>query len=262
MSVAIEIDCLSKTVQAEPGGPAVQAVTCLRLSVPPGQVLGLLGHAGAGKTTVIQLIGGLLQPTTGRVIVNGYDTVRQRDAARQQVHVALTETNALSAHTRTIPAQPVLLFDEPALGLDPWAIKDRVKELAHEHARTVVLATRDLDVARELCDRVAVLSQGHLVADRDANFLADRFLGRPFYHIRVKGCLSDSWATWFDGLNLATEDNGEMVLSGPIVDQAALHGVLAKLRNLCMPLLSVTCNDLNLGDMFAHAAEGSGTDHR
>ncbi len=60
------------------------------------------------------------------------------------------------------------------------------------------------------------------------------------YEIRVKGHLDDRWADWFGGLILTREDNGETLLTGPVVDQAALHGVLRKVRDLAMPLLSVT----------------------
>ncbi len=60
------------------------------------------------------------------------------------------------------------------------------------------------------------------------------------YEIRIKGHLDDRWAAWFGGLTLTREDNGETLLTGPVVDQAALHGLLRKVRDLGMPLLSVT----------------------
>ena len=60
------------------------------------------------------------------------------------------------------------------------------------------------------------------------------------YEIRIKGHLDDKWAAWFEGLTLTREDNGETLLTGPVVDQAALHGLLRKVRDLGMPLLSVT----------------------
>ena len=60
------------------------------------------------------------------------------------------------------------------------------------------------------------------------------------YEIRIKGHLDDKWADWFEGLTLTREDNGETLLTGPVVDQAALHGLLRKVRDLGMPLISVT----------------------
>ncbi|RIK35171.1 MAG: hypothetical protein DCC55_31115 [Chloroflexi bacterium] len=59
------------------------------------------------------------------------------------------------------------------------------------------------------------------------------------YEIRIKGHLADRWAEWFEGLTITREDNGETLLSGPVVDQAALHGLLKKVRDLGLPLLSV-----------------------
>ena len=59
-----------------------------------------------------------------------------------------------------------------------------------------------------------------------------------FYKIRVKGHLDERWSDWFDGLEITNLENGEAVLSGEIVDQAALHGVLARVRDLGMPLIS------------------------
>ncbi len=59
------------------------------------------------------------------------------------------------------------------------------------------------------------------------------------YQIRIKGHLGDQWADWFGGVTITLEDNGETLLTGPVVDQAALHGLLKKVRDLGMPLLSV-----------------------
>jgi hypothetical protein len=60
-----------------------------------------------------------------------------------------------------------------------------------------------------------------------------------FYQIKVKGHLDRQWSEWFDGLTITHEDNGETSLSGPVVDQAALYGLLLKIRNLNLVLVSV-----------------------
>lgn len=60
------------------------------------------------------------------------------------------------------------------------------------------------------------------------------------YEIRIQGHLDDRRAVWFEGLTLTREDGGDTVLSGPVTDQAALHGLLRKVRDLGMPLISVT----------------------
>lgn len=59
------------------------------------------------------------------------------------------------------------------------------------------------------------------------------------YQIRLKGHLEARWAEWFDGLAITLEENGITLLSGPVVDQAALHGILKKVRDLGLTLLSV-----------------------
>jgi hypothetical protein len=60
------------------------------------------------------------------------------------------------------------------------------------------------------------------------------------YHIRITGHLGREWTDWFEGLAITLEANGDTLLTGPVVDQAALHGVLKKVRDLGMPLVSVT----------------------
>jgi hypothetical protein len=65
--------------------------------------------------------------------------------------------------------------------------------------------------------------------------------GQPLvYQIRIKGHLGRQWTNWFGGLTITLEDNGDTLLTGPVVDQAALHGLLRKVRDVGMPLLSVS----------------------
>jgi len=64
--------------------------------------------------------------------------------------------------------------------------------------------------------------------------------GIPQYEIRVKGHLGHRWAAWFDGMSFTALDDGTTVISGPVVDQAALHGLLHKLRDVGIPLISLT----------------------
>jgi len=59
------------------------------------------------------------------------------------------------------------------------------------------------------------------------------------YEIRVQGHLDTRWASWFDGLAIAHGRDGTTIISGPVADQAALHGLLQKIRDLGLPLISV-----------------------
>ena len=67
---------------------------------------------------------------------------------------------------------------------------------------------------------------------------------RPgLYAIRVQGHLTPRWSTWFDGFEITTAPDGTSIISGTVVDQAALHGLLQSLRDLGLPLISVTPQD-------------------
>ena len=60
------------------------------------------------------------------------------------------------------------------------------------------------------------------------------------FQIRIKGHLSRAWTDWFEGLTITLEENGDTLLTGPVIDQAALYGLLKKVRDLGMPLVSVS----------------------
>lgn len=62
------------------------------------------------------------------------------------------------------------------------------------------------------------------------------------YKIRIKGHLDDRWSEWFDNMKITYEENGETLLTGPVIDQAELHGLLKKIRDLGLTLVSV-CPD-------------------
>lgn len=197
------------------------AVSDVTLSVMPGEVFGLLGHNGAGKTTIIRLVNGLLQPQQGSVTTFGLDPtsagheVRRRtgvlttypaldeylspaenlavyagihglaqDVTRRRTGELLTRLGldpksrepcrGLSAGlkqrvalARALIHDPdLLLLDEPTANLDPLAargVRDLVTELVGE-GRTVIFSTHNLAEAEQLCDRVAILRNGQMLA--------------------------------------------------------------------------------------------------
>ena len=78
-----------------------------------------------------------------------------------------------------------------------------------------------------------------------------------YYVITVKGHLDDHWSAWFDGLTITNTTNGLALLAGPVVDQAALHGLLIKIRDLGLPLLAVQLGCPPLDDHAGHS-DGAG----
>jgi hypothetical protein len=69
---------------------------------------------------------------------------------------------------------------------------------------------------------------------------ADRPDGPPRYEIRLEGHLDPRWGAWFDGMTLTNETDGTTALRGPVIDQAALHGLLQRVRDVGLPLICVT----------------------
>jgi hypothetical protein len=69
--------------------------------------------------------------------------------------------------------------------------------------------------------------------------LPEYYDGAGLYEIRLKGHLNNRWTGWFEGLTITLEEEGDTLLTGRVIDQAALHGLLKKVRDLGMPLVSV-----------------------
>jgi hypothetical protein len=76
------------------------------------------------------------------------------------------------------------------------------------------------------------------------------------YQIRIRGHLDGEWADWFDGMAVTLGENGDTLLTGPVADQAALHGLLRRVRDLGVPLLSVACVDADPPDCPGASPEG------
>ena len=68
------------------------------------------------------------------------------------------------------------------------------------------------------------------------------------YQIKVKGHLADDWSDWFDNMTITLDEDGETQLTGPVIDDAALHGILKRVRDLGLPLISVNRIDPDLLD--------------
>ena len=146
---------------------------------------------------------------------------------------------------------PIVLLDEPTLGLDvpsSRTVKQWVARLAREEGKTVILTTHQLQMAEELCDRVAIMRSGRLLANEPVAKLLE-LSGDQVYRIRLVGRMSKAQLADFPGLD-AQEDNGHTTLSGPISDQETLYRMLEQARKTGLPLHSVTRSEPDLEEVF------------
>jgi ABC-2 type transport system ATP-binding protein len=146
---------------------------------------------------------------------------------------------------------PIVLLDEPTLGLDVQAaraVEELVARLAREQGKTVVLTTHQLDMAEELCDRVAIISRGRIIADQPVEELLDLFR-EEYYQIEVEGIVPGDVAALFEGM-AAGERNGNTVLSGPVAGQDDLYDILHRLRDRGLSLVSASRAEPDLEEAF------------
>ena len=153
---------------------------------------------------------------------------------------------------------PIVLLDEPTLGLDVQAargVRDLVAQLAREQGKTVVLTTHQLDMAEALCDRVAIISRGRIIADQPVEELLDLFR-EEYYRIEVEGIVPGDAVALFKGM-AAGEKNSHTVLSGPVTDQDDLYDILHRLRDVGFSLVSVSRAEPDLEEAFVRLLDRS-----
>lgn len=294
---ALELNALTKLYH-NGDGSTVKAIDNLSLTIPQGRVFGLLGNEGAGKTTLVELISGRVEPTAGTISVSGHiltpgnitladqiglvmagvQTLNRRlsiwenfahrvqpetwpeEKLKQRLEMLKSELNLWELPDCPVhqlsPTQqrlvtfacamqadpPLVIFDEPLAGLDDTTaslVKYWLAKLALSQGKTVIVATRQPELIEEIGDEVALISQGRLLTQQPVAQLL-RAPQATVFEIKFKGHLPTHWRDWFDNLSLTQTEAGETILAGPVKDQAALYGILIKIRDLALPLLSVT----------------------
>ncbi len=105
---AVDIRSARKVFQGRRGSKPVVAVDCLTLEIPQGEILGLLGPNGAGKSTAVRMVSGLVTPTSGRILIEGHDVVRQRARALTCIGVVLDRARTL--YPRMTPSENIEYF--------------------------------------------------------------------------------------------------------------------------------------------------------
>lgn len=264
---ALSFDGITKLFRLKSASP-VTAVAELTLSVPVGEVTGLVGPCGAGKSTLLRIAAGRIRPTSGRVVSIGpvamiprrlpwHLTVTQllerSSLPAERVPQLLAELDLTAVAERSAAhlgretqwwvqvavalagAPTLLLADDPL----PEILTVRLRQWVERTGRTILLATEQVGAASLACHRLHHLQAGHLVE----TIAGEEPRRRPFprsYALRVRGHLSARWVRWFDGLAVTNLPDGDALIAGEMVDQGALHGVIAKVRDCGLPLLSIT----------------------
>jgi ABC-2 type transport system ATP-binding protein len=300
---AIQCRDLRKTYDGK-----VEAVRGLSLDIQAGECFGLLGPNGAGKTTTIEILEGLLEPTSGEVSILGHSWQENEREMREWLGISLQETRLseklsvretielfasfysqprstddvldqlqltekadawvgklsggqrqrLAVATALVSNPKILFLDEPTTGLDPQS-RRQLWEIVHAFQRgggTVLLTTHYMDEAERLCDRLAIVDHGQIIAEGSPADLIDRLGG---HHV-VEFSLSDSNGTaasqmqldaWraLPGVESLREDEGLIALNvkEPHLTIPALLDVIEKQGG---ELDHLTTRQASLEDVF------------
>src|SRR5579863_2792263 len=221
----------------------VEAVRGLSLEIQPGECFGLLGPNGAGKTTTIEILEGLLQPTSGEVSIFGRTWQKDEREMREWLGISLQETRLsdkltvretielfasfyreprssdevleelqltekadswvgklsggqrqrLAVATALVCNPKILFLDEPTTGLDPQS-RRQLWEIIRGFQRnggTVLLTTHYMDEAERLCDRLAIVDHGQIIAEGSPSDLITRLGGHHVVEFAVGGNAAD-----------------------------------------------------------------------
>jgi len=296
---AIQTRDLRKTYDGK-----VEAVRGLSLEIASGECFGLLGPNGAGKTTTIEILEGLLQPTSGEVRVLGHTWQENPRELREWLGISLQETRLsekltvretielfasfysrprsshevleqlqleekadswvgkLSGGQRqrlavatALVANPKLLFlDEPTTGLDPQSRRqlwDIIRNF-QRNGGTVLLTTHYMDEAERLCDRLAIIDHGQIIAEGTPADLIDRLGGHHVVEFSIagnsNGASAGAWRA-LPGVESVRDEDGLISLNVR-EPHRTIPALLGAVEEQGSQLLHLTTRQASLEDVF------------
>jgi ABC-2 type transport system ATP-binding protein len=263
MPAAIQCRDLRKTYDGK-----LEAVRGLNLAIETGECFGLLGPNGAGKTTTIEILEGLLPPTSGDVSILGHHWRENEREMREWLGISLQETRLsekltvretielfasfyrqprsseevlerlqltekadswvgklsggqrqrLAVATALVCNPKILFLDEPTTGLDPQSRRqlwDIIRAFQRDGG-TVLLTTHYMDEAERLCDRLAIVDHGQIIAEGSPADLIDRLGGHHVVEFSVSGNSEGAAFEAWNGLpsvESVREDDGMIALN-------------------------------------------------
>jgi ABC-2 type transport system ATP-binding protein len=296
MPAVIECRDLRKTYEGK-----VEAVRGLNLKIETGECFGLLGPNGAGKTTTIEILEGLLAPSSGQVTILGQSWQSNERELREQLGISLQETRLsekltvretielfasfyrhprssdevleelqltekadawvgklsggqkqrLAVATALVGNPKILFLDEPTTGLDPQSRRqlwDLVRAFQHSGG-TVLLTTHYMDEAERLCDRLAIVDHGQIIAEGSPAELIERLGGHHVVEFSVSGngATHDAWRA-LPGVEGVRDDDDvvSLTVKEPHLTIPALDAVEHQQKEL----LHLTTRQASLEDVF------------
>ncbi len=262
MPTAIQCRDLRKTYDGK-----LEAVRGLNLEIQTGECFGLLGPNGAGKTTTIEILEGLLAPTSGEVTILGHSWKKNEREMREWLGISLQETRLsekltvretielfasfyrqprstdevleqlqltekadswvgklsggqrqrLAVATALVCNPKILFLDEPTTGLDPQSRRqlwDIIRVFQREGG-TVLLTTHYMDEAERLCDRLAIVDHGQVIAEGSPSDLINRLGGNHVVEFSVSGSDGAALPAWrgLPSVESVREDDGLVSLN-------------------------------------------------
>ena len=299
MATAIHCRDLRKTYDGK-----VEAVRGLSLDIETGECFGLLGPNGAGKTTTIEILEGLLPPTSGEVTILGHSWERNPREVREWLGISLQETRLseklsvretlilfssfyreprpasevleelqltekadtwvgklsggqrqrLAVATALVGNPKILFLDEPTTGLDPQSRRqlwDIIRSF-QSAGGTVLLTTHYMDEAERLCDRLAIIDHGQVIAEGTPADLIERLGGHHVVEFAVSGnsdgAALDIWRA-LPGVESVRHDDGFFSLSVR-EPHLTIPALLEAVEHRGSQLLHLTTRQASLEDVF------------
>jgi ABC-2 type transport system ATP-binding protein len=298
MAAAIQCRDLRKTYDGK-----VEAVRGLNLEIHAGECFGLLGPNGAGKTTTIEILEGLLEPTSGEVSILGKTWGQNERELREWLGISLQETRLseklsvretielfasfyreprssdevleqlelmekadawvgklsggqrqrLAVATALVCNPKILFLDEPTTGLDPQSRRqlwDIIRQFQRDGG-TVLLTTHYMDEAERLCDRLAIIDHGEVIAEGSPSDLIERLGGHHVVEFAVGESNGVTHAAWdqLPGVESVLHDNGLVSLNVK-EPHLTIPALLDAVKQQGSTLQHLTTRQASLEDVF------------